>query len=136
MIYYWRWLLRVIAIALVGLVEKAFGAPVLVLMMTFIYARRLGHSWRMGLLFLVSVELAVLFLKPLLLVWIGINLGYLFMRYGQKLLLSFSLRLWLSAGFGAALLWQPWGWGQVLYAIGVSALGIVYYRRYRLWQKK
>ncbi len=139
MIHWWRWLIRLFLIIIVGLLERAIGFPVIMLLLTGLYTGRFEKSRRWALLVATGIMVSTLFMVPLSVSWLVISGGYLWSQYGEKALPSKLMRLVFVSLVGAFLiviigLGSLSGW-QVIYATLSMGVCIAWLKRHRLYLK-
>ncbi len=137
MIYWVRWLIRLLLIISVALFERVMGLPVGLIILTSLYAGRLDKGWRWGLLLVVGILMASLFMIPLYLAWLVIGLSYLGAKHGRQLLPSGLVRLVVGSLVGSAVV-VNFGLGQlhprqVVYGLVVTMGFIIWLKRHRFY---
>jgi hypothetical protein len=152
MIYWGRWLIRLGIIIVISFLEKVMGLPVIMLMLTSLYAGRLDKGWRWGLISIVSLMTAVLFMASIPMAWLVVSLSYLWSKHARQLLPSRVIRLVIGSSVGAAMiaiitpgysLWlchSPCGFGQIswrqlIYGGVAIFMSVVWLKRHRLYSR-
>ena len=134
-----RWLIKLALIVLVSLFERVMGFPVVVMMLTSLYAARLDQGWRWGLLLAVGVLTSTLFMTPLSITWLVIGLNYIWTKHSQQLLPSRVMRLIIGSLVGSVVL-VIFSYGQIylrqlVYGLIAIFICIIWFKRYRFHLK-
>jgi hypothetical protein len=134
-----RWLIKLALIVLVSLFERVMGFPVVVMMLTSLYAARLDQGWRWGLLLAVGVLTSTLFMTPLSITWLVIGLNYIWAKHAQQLLPSRVMRLIIGSLVGSVVL-VIFSYGQIylrqlVYGLIAIFICIIWFKRYRFHLK-
>ncbi len=137
MIYFQRWLTRLLLIVLVGLFERVMGLPVMMIVLTSLYAGRLDRWWRWGLLLVVGVMMAALFMTPLSISWLVISLSYVWSKHARRLFSSKAMRLIVGSIVGSVTL-VIFSFGQVylqqlIYGVIAIFIYVVWLKRHRFY---
>lgn len=139
MINWGRWLIRLALIIVVGLFERVMGLPVVMLLMTSLYAARLDQGWRWGLLLVVGVLTAALFMTQFSIAWLVIGLSYIWTKHARQLLPSRIIRLIVGSLVGSvALVMFSLGqiyFRQLVYGLVAVLICIIWLKRHRFHLK-
>jgi|GEM_PF-966245 hypothetical protein len=137
MIYWGRWLIRLLLIILVGLFERVIGLPVITIILTSLYASRLDQGWRWGLLVIVGMMMAVLFMLPFSFSWLVISFSYIWLNYAKKLFPSYIIRLTIGSMIGSvAIVILSFGqisMQQLIYGLAAVFVAIIWLKRHRFY---
>ena len=139
MIYFQRWLTRLLLIVLVGLFERVMGLPVMMIVLTSLYAGCLDRFWRWGLLLVVGVMMAALFMVPLSISWLVMSLSYVWSKHARRLFSSKAMRLIVGSIVGSVTL-VIFSFGQVylqqlIYGVIAIFIYVVWLKRHRFYLK-
>ena len=137
MIYWVRWLIRLLLIILIGLLERVMGLPIVLILLSSLYAGRLDKYWRWSLLLLVGLLTAALFMVPLYLAWLVVGGSYLWVKHARQLLPSGVTRLIVGSLVGSGVvasydLGQIY-LGQLVYGLIAVLICLVWLKRYRFY---
>ncbi len=135
MINWLKILIKLGLIIAVGFFERVMGLPMVVFLMTSLYAHRLDSQWRWGLMGVVSLGIGVLFMVPWSIAWLVLNLSYLWFFYTKKLFPSQMIRLITSSLIGAIVI-VVFGFGQVnlkqlSYGLIATLASVIWLKKHR-----
>jgi len=133
MIYFQRWLIRLLIIIIVGLFERVMGLPVMMIVLTSLYAGCLDRFWRWGLLLVVGVMMAALFMTPFSISWLVISLSYIWSKHARQLFSSKAMRLIVGSIIGSVTL-VIFSFGQVY--LQQLIYGVIAIFTYVVWLKR
>ncbi len=139
MINWGRWLVRLLLIIVVGVFERVMGLPVVMIVLTSLYAGRLDRVWRWGLLLVVGLLTAALFMTPLFISWLVISLSYIWAKHARQFLPSRTIRL-IVGSLAASVVLVISGFGQIylrqlIYGAVAIIFCAVWLKRHRLYLK-
>jgi hypothetical protein len=134
-----RWLVRLLLIIIVGVFERVMGLPVVMIVLTSLYAGRLDRFWRWGLLLVVGVLTAALFMTPLFISWLIVSLSYIWTNHTRQFFPSKTIRLTMGGLIGSVVL-VIFGLGQInfrqlIYGMVAIIFCAVWLKRHRFYLK-
>jgi len=137
MIYWGRWLVRLSIIMVVSFLERVLGLPVVMMMLTSLYASRLDKGWRWGLIGVVSLIMIALFMTPFSIAWLIVSLSYLWFKHAQQFLSSKVIRLIVGSFMGAVMVvifgFGQIYWRQLVYGVVATFMCIVWFKRHQFY---
>jgi len=115
------------------------GLPVVMIVLTSLYAGRLDRVWRWGLLLVVGLLTAALFMTPLFISWLVISLSYIWAKHARQFLPSRTIRL-IVGSLAASVVLVISGFGQIylrqlIYGAVAIIFCAVWLKRHRLYLK-
>jgi hypothetical protein len=113
------------------------GLPVMMIVLTSLYAGRLDRGWRWGLLLAVGVMMAALFMVPLSISWLVMSLSYVWSKHARRLFSSKAMRLIVGSIVGSVTL-VIFSFGQVylqqlIYGVIAIFIYVVWLKRHRFY---
>ncbi|MBT3249482.1 MAG: hypothetical protein HN846_01965 [Candidatus Pacebacteria bacterium] len=107
------------------------------IILTSLYASRLDQGWRWGLLVIVGMMMAVLFMLPFSFSWLVISFSYIWLNYAKKLFPSYIIRLTIGSMIGSvAIVILSFGqisMQQLIYGLAAVFVAIIWLKRHRFY---